>query len=127
MSTMSPLLHILIVDDDLNVRTALRDYFELSGYEVTVADDGASALRLLEEHPAFDLVLLDHRMPDKDGLEVLQEAKQAGLDAPVLMLTGYHTPEFCEEARQLGAADCLAKPFAADELLERIGEIIRAS
>ena len=124
---MNPLLHILIVDDDPNVRMSLRDYFELSGYDVTVAGDGESALKVLEKHMSFDLVLLDHRMPGKDGLEVLQAAKQAGLKAPVLMLTGYHTPEFCEEARQLGAADCLSKPFAADELLERIDDIIRTA
>jgi two-component system response regulator AtoC len=107
---------ILVVDDDRGLRKSLTLILEDAGYDVLVAQDGAEGLAMaLGESP--DIVLCDVRMPRKDGLAFLEEYRDAGGDALVLVMTAYGSLEQAVEAMKAGAYDYLPKPFGADEVL----------
>jgi DNA-binding NtrC family response regulator len=107
---------ILAVDDDREITTWLKKTLEYRRYEVSVADDGPAALRALEAS-AFDLVLLDIKMPGMDGLTVLHRIKEAHPDLPVVMISAHGTIETAVEATREGAFDFLPKPLDLDKLL----------
>ncbi len=107
---------ILIVDDELNIRTALAKILEKAGYEVTAVESGDHALGLLQETP-FDLVITDLKMVGADGLDVLRALKQSQPDTEVLLLTAYGTIESAVEAMKLGAYDYLTKPADPERLV----------
>jgi len=119
-------LRILIVDDE----TALREQLEktLSGqrYMVETASNGEEALDRLFD-AAYDLIILDIMMPGTDGFMVLENARKAGVDTPVIMLTARGDVDDRVKGLDLGADDYLAKPFSADELLARIRALFRRS
>jgi DNA-binding response OmpR family regulator len=110
---------ILVVDDDPEVRMATRDFLSSKGYEVTVAEGGREALRLLATSPA-DVVLLDVAMPDMDGMETLKRIVTAHPDMPVIMVTANADIEITSKVLQLGAADYVPKPFDLDYLDQAI-------
>jgi DNA-binding NtrC family response regulator len=114
---------ILIVDDDIRVRRMLKDVMEMQGYEVSEADDGASGLTVLME-TAFDLVLSDIMMPVKDGLQMLGEAREAGIETPVIMLTAHASVERAIEAIRLGAQDFVEKPPSMQRLLVTVRNVL---
>ncbi len=114
---------ILIVDDDIRVRRMLKDIMELQEYTVTEAEDGAEGLKAMTE-TAFDLVLSDIMMPGKDGLEMLGEARVAGIDTPVIMLTAHATIERAIEAVRLGAQDFVEKPPSMQRLLVTVKNVL---
>jgi len=115
--------HILVVDDEQYVRELLRRTLEQEGYAVTLAADGSSALvRLREQTP--DLVLLDIRMPDLTGYQVLERIREQ-FDVPVIMLTGVLEPTVVEQSVGLGADDYIRKPFNPRVLLARIEAKLR--
>lgn len=117
---------ILIVEDDAGVRAAVADTLDAFGYESAMAEDGAKGLsRALGE--AFDLVLLDVRMPRMDGHAVLAELRRARPGMPVIFLTA--RGESDERVRGLrgGADDYVVKPFGAEELVARIEAVLRRS
>jgi two-component system, OmpR family, response regulator MprA len=117
--------HLLVVDDDPNLLRMLRRGFVLGGYTVAAVEDGASALRLLRERDA-DLVVLDVMLPEPlDGLEVARRLRAAGSQVPILMLTARGQLEEKLAGFQSGADDYLAKPFAFEELLARVGALLR--
>ncbi|RMG98433.1 MAG: sigma-54-dependent Fis family transcriptional regulator [Deltaproteobacteria bacterium] len=106
---------ILVVDDERSVRDVLEIALSSAGHQVTCAESGATALRLLDER-AFDVVLSDLTMPGIDGMEVLRHAS-ARPDPPlVIMITAFATAETAVEAMRLGAYDYIAKPFKVDEI-----------
>ncbi|WP_347490685.1 sigma-54-dependent transcriptional regulator [Desulfoscipio sp. XC116] len=106
---------ILIVDDEEHMCWALDRAMRQEGYQAIVAYRGQQGLDLIrEESPA--LVILDLRMPDMDGMEVLKEAKAINPKLPVIMLTAHGTIETAIEAMKMGAADYITKPFDLDEL-----------
>ena len=109
---------ILVVDDELQILDMLKCTLEDEGYDVDVAADGKSALVLLPEHKP-DLVLLDIRMPDLDGYEVLEFIREKS-EVPVIMLTGAVDPISVYQSINLGADDYVRKPFYTRELLARI-------
>ena len=109
---------ILVVDDELQILDMLKCTLEDEGYDVDVAADGKSALVLLPEHKP-DLVLLDIRMPDLDGYEVLEFIREKS-EVPVIMLTGAVEPISVYQSINLGADDYVRKPFYTRELLARI-------
>ncbi len=124
MPTQTPVNYrMLIVDDDPDIATALQDYFEINDYDVTVAHDGEQALEQMRSEP-FDIVLLDVMLPNKSGFEVLKEARSAGIDHPVLMLTARGEKENVLQGFGLGAEDYITKPFNADELAARVKAIL---
>lgn len=106
---------VLIVDDEKNILITLRRAFEVAGYQAEVAGGGRLALEKLRESP-YDLVLLDVKMPDIEGLEVLQQLRASGNDVPVLVMSGHGTIETAVQATKLGAHDFLEKPISTDKL-----------
>ncbi|MFN8004088.1 MAG: sigma-54 dependent transcriptional regulator [Acidobacteriota bacterium] len=107
---------ILIVDDQHSVRFGLRSLLEGEGYRVLEADTGAQALALITEQ-APQLILLDLRLPDTDGLTLLPRIKAIDDEAPIIMLTAHGTIETAITALKNGAENFLTKPFDPDSLL----------
>ena len=108
--------HLLIVDDEANTLASLSRAFRLAGHEATVCDNAAKALELAKTQN-FDLILSDVVMPGKDGLTLLEELKQQGVSAPVVMMSGQAHIEMAVRATRLGALDFLEKPISSDKLL----------
>src|SRR5438034_734795 len=107
---------LLIIEDELPMRTALKDCLEAEGYRVLIAVEGQSGLeRALKEKP--DLILLDIMLPKLDGFAVCAELRRLAHDVPVLMLTAKGQVEDRVSGLDAGADDYLVKPFSTDELL----------
>ncbi len=115
--------HILVVDDERNLRVSLTLIFERAGYSVSAAADACEALKFLQMG-AFDLVFLDLKMPDMDGLTLLKGIREFYPDMPVLILTAHATLESAIEAVREGARDYLLKPVDPPQILARVREII---
>jgi len=107
---------ILLVEDEKLIRWSLANRLSKEGYSVVEVDRGSEALKALEENE-IDLVLLDYRLPDTDGIHVLKNIGPRFRDLPVIMMTAYSTVESAIEAMKLGAFDYLNKPFEIDELI----------
>ena len=108
-------LTLLIVDDEEKVRLLLEEFFTNEGYRVILASCGKEGLeKFVETAPA--LVLLDIRLPDIDGIEMLEELKGLNKECPVIMATGYASVGSAIKAMKLGAVDYIIKPFRLDEL-----------
>ena len=115
--------HLLIVDDDPEIRALLRDYLERHGYRVSAAGDGGAMWQALERE-GVDLVVLDLMLPGEDGL-VLCRQLRAGSDLPVIMLTALGEETDRIVGLEMGADDYVAKPFNPRELLARIRGVLR--
>ncbi len=107
---------LLIADDDVEIRESLAALIARTGWEVTQAGDGLEALRAIEESPPH-LLLLDLKMPEKGGEQVLEEVRFLEPDLPVVILTGHGDIEGAVRAMKLGAHDFLTKPPDPDHLL----------
>lgn len=107
---------ILVVDDAEGIRTYLAHLLEAKGYDVDTAEDGRSALALLEGGAAPDAILLDIMMPGIDGIETLRRIRAFNLELPVVMLSVIGRAASIVEAMSLGAVDYLNKPFEEEEL-----------
>jgi DNA-binding NtrC family response regulator len=108
---------VLVIEDEPVVRAAVRRVLEAAGLRVAAADDAGSGLR----HPDLDgcrMVVCDVMLPDASGMDVLRQVRARRPDLPVVLMTGYATPDLAVRAREAGAAAFLAKPFEASELLE---------
>ena len=115
---------ILIIEDELPMRTALADVLTGEGYRVLTAADGEAGLRrALDEQP--DLILLDLMMPRLDGYAVCAELRRLKNPAPILMLTAKGQLEDRVKGLDLGADDYLRKPFSTEELLARVRALLR--
>jgi len=110
----------LIIDDEADMRFAVRMLLERSGYSVREAENGEMALTRLEEGVP-DLALLDMRLPGMDGIQILQKIHEKQKNLPIIMVTGYGNTELAEQALQLGAEHYLSKPFHNKELIDVIG------
>src|SRR6185503_3509123 len=99
---------ILIIDDDETIRYFLPRDLEAEGFQVSTADSGGAGLRVLERE-SVDLVLLDIRLPDRNGIEVLQKIRDQWPEQIVVMLTGEPDHETAVQAMRLGARDYLTK------------------
>jgi two-component system nitrogen regulation response regulator NtrX len=113
---MSAKANILIVDDEANTLASLSRAFRLAGHEAVVCDNAARALELARSQP-FDLILSDVVMPRRDGLVLLEDLKNAGVAAPVVMMSGQAHIEMAVRATRLGALDFLEKPLTTEKLL----------
>lgn len=107
---------ILIVDDEKSIRNTLREILEYEKYEVDEAEDGEKGLRKILSN-YYDVVLLDIKMPKKDGLEVLEAMKMADIDTPAIMISGHGNVETAVESVKHGAFDYIAKPPDLNRLL----------
>lgn len=117
---------VLIADDEKNMRWVLSEALSAEGYEVIQASDGKEALAAVEEHHP-DLMVLDHKMPSPDGMEVLRKIRAKGETFPVIMLTAHGNVETAVEAMKAGATEYLTKPFDLGELKLSIDKAIRVS
>jgi DNA-binding NtrC family response regulator len=106
---------VLIIDDEAAIRETLQILLEEDGYEVINAQDGEEGLHLLDSQ-VVDLVLLDFQLPDRNGLEILQEIRERDQEMPVIMLTAHGSPETERSAMELGAANFIAKPWTNEKL-----------
>ena len=109
--------NILIVDDEEVVRHSHLRSLASTGCTARVAEDGKTALDVMERDP-FDVVLLDLRMPDIDGMDILKTIKNRWPDCEVVVITGYPSIESAKQAVKLGAFDYLAKPVGPDEVVK---------
>jgi DNA-binding response OmpR family regulator len=115
--------HILVVDDDAQIRGLLQEYLSGNGLRVSAAASGREMSVLLESE-AIDLVILDLRLADEDGM-VIARALRERLAIPVVMLTGVHEEADRVMGLELGADDYVTKPFSPRELLARIRTVLR--
>jgi two-component system OmpR family response regulator len=115
--------HILVVDDDTEIRSLLRDYLQKQGYRVTAVADGRG-LRAAVDTSRPDLIILDLMLPGEDGLTLCRELR-ARSEVPVIMLTARGEETDRIVGLELGADDYVAKPFSPRELLARIKSVLR--
>jgi DNA-binding NtrC family response regulator len=106
---------ILIVEDEESMRQALREWLTEGGYKVETAKDGEEGLKIISDHDVA-LVLLDLRLPGKDGISVLKEAKNIRPQLKVIIITAYPSPQTKIAALKEGAVDYLPKPFDMNDL-----------
>lgn len=115
---------ILLVEDEENLQEALKLNLELEGYEITIASDGAEALRKVEGE-YFDLLILDIMLPEIDGISVCETIRLKNTVLPILMLSARSSSADRVLGLKKGADDYLTKPFNLEELLLRIDKLIR--
>lgn len=118
--------HILVVDDDASIRLLLRTFFEKIGYLVTVASNGAEALRFFRQSPTkqpIDVVLLDMKMPGMDGIEVCEELRQSS-DVPVIVLSGMEEDTSLLTKVGLGIEDFIQKPFRIRDVESKVKDTL---
>ena len=115
---------ILAVDDSATFRKVLGHSLREGGYEVTEAQDGSSALKILEETPV-DIVITDLTMPGMDGIELVRKIKSQGRyeDLPVILLSTVSEKEVLERGREAGAAGWIVKPFEPEELISVVEQL----
>ena len=111
---------ILIVEDEKLIRMSLRESLSSEGYVVSEAETGEAGLHRIRED-APDLVLLDYRLPDMTGIDVLRKAREIAPESGVILVTAHSTIGSAVEAIKLGAYDYLNKPVNLDDLLATIG------
>ncbi len=116
---------ILIVDDDINLCTVLSDELNEIGYSSLFATNADDAFKILDGGISFDLILLDLKMPEKDGFYVLKNLRQKGFDTKVIVLTAYADVKSAIESARLGASDFISKPYDLDELIITIRKVIQ--
>jgi two-component system response regulator AtoC len=117
--------HVLIVDDENNIRRVLAAMLKRDGYEVTTAADGEQALGAMHR-AQIDVVVTDLVMPHMGGLELLKACATAHPDVPVIMITAHGTVDTAVEAMKAGAFDYISKPFDQEELRKVIAKACRA-
>jgi two-component system, NtrC family, response regulator AtoC len=115
---------VLIADDEKNMRWVLKEALSAEGYEVVEAVDGKEALSAVEEEEP-DLMVLDHKMPAPNGMEVLRRIRAKGHEFPIIMLTAHGNVATAVEAMKAGATEYLTKPFDLEELKLSIDKAIR--
>jgi len=107
---------VLVVDDEEGIRQSLGDILEDEGYEVISAENGSDALSIIETDSP-DLVFLDIWLPDRDGIEILEEIRTKKPTLPVVMISGHATIDLAVKATRIGAYDFLEKPLSLDRVL----------
>ena len=120
------MMHILIVDDDHDIRTLLAEYLQDNGMDSTTAADG-NAMWLALEARNYDLIVLDLNLPGKDGLSLCRDLQARGSSPPIIMLTARSESIDRIVGLEIGADDYLGKPFEPRELLARIRSVLRRS
>jgi len=118
--------HILIVDDDPELRDTVREYFDLNGYDVSSADGGEAMERVLAMR-SVDVVLMDLNLPGEDGLALTRKLRDRTTGMAIIMLTGAGETIDRILGLEMGADDYLPKPFDLRELLARVKSVLRRS
>lgn len=116
-------VHILIVDDEPDIRELIREGLKTAGYECFSAGDGYEGLKVLEEKP-IDVVISDITMPRMNGIEFARRIRES-YDADVILVTGYIETYSYDQAMELGVSDFLQKPIGLNELMLRLRRVLR--
>jgi DNA-binding NtrC family response regulator len=117
---------VLVIDDEAIVRTSSKRTLVPEGYEVRLAESGRAGIDILEQE-SFDIVLLDLKMPDMDGIEVLKVIMERWPGTKVIIVTGFSTVDTAVQALRLGAFNHIEKPFTPDSLLAAVKEAFEKS
>jgi DNA-binding response OmpR family regulator len=115
---------VLIIDDEENIRQMLRLTLETAGYEVREAGDGMEAFAILGGDPAWNVILLDQRLPVMEGTEVLRRIKVLAPQARVVMMTAFASVELAVQAMKLGATDFLRKPMTPEVVRNAVAAVL---
>ena len=110
-----PNRRVLIVDDEAIVRESIKEWLKDTGFDVTTAESGEEALDMMKKQD-FGVVILDFRLPQKTGIEVLKEVKAVKPDIKSIIITAYPSDESADEAKKLGVIDYLIKPIVPEDL-----------
>lgn len=117
---------ILLVEDEAHIRDAVKLNLELDGYEVVATGNGRKALELFAgQH--FDLLLLDVMLPEVDGFDITEKVRLSNVEVPILLLTAKDMSQDRVMGLKKGADDYLTKPFNLEELLLRVGKLLKRS
>ena len=119
-------IRTLIIEDEQLIRWSLRQKFEERGYETREAENGVAALEALDGE-AYDLIMLDYKLPDMTGLEILAKVRESDTDVVIIMMTAFSTIESAVEAMKLGAYDYITKPFAMDQLFRTVDKALETT
>ncbi len=122
---MSTKQNVLICDDQVTIRSSLGESLRDEGFVVREAEDGATAIAAVRKEVP-DLVLLDLKLPDSTGVEVLRELRESGVDVPVILMTAYGDTPTAVEAMKLGAYDFVAKPYSLAEMKAKVHGALKA-
>jgi len=114
---------ILIVDDQKGVRRLLEELFKKEGWEVRSAGDGLEAIQKVEELVP-DLILMDVKMPNMNGLEATHEIMERNSGIPIIMMTAYGEIEVVKQALDAGVKRCISKPFDIMELRDMVNKLM---
>ena len=114
---------VLIVDDDLGMRTVLKDILEESGYIISTAEDGESAIEIIEKE-SFDLIITDLKMPNMDGMAFLDYIEHNRPELKVVVVSAFGQGEKYKQAKLLGAFEFLSKAVRIEELKKVIDNVI---
>jgi DNA-binding NtrC family response regulator len=117
-------MKILVVDDDAIVIKSCKRILEAEGFEVSSAPSAENALEAMKTFD-FDLMLIDVKMPKRDGIYLMREIKKNWPEIPTIVMSGYPTPETITEVLRLGATLFIPKPFRPDELVKSVREAIK--
>lgn len=117
-------ISILVVEDEVAIRTGLVDVLVYHGYRVDYAEEGEAGLEKAT-HGDFDLILLDIMLPNMDGFEVCEKIREKDKKQPIIMLTAKSTDEDVIKGLTLGADDYVAKPFSISQLILRVKAVLR--
>jgi two-component system response regulator HydG len=115
---------ILVVDDEFGDRETLKGILEDKGYRVATARDGAETILMVKEKH-YDVIFLDVRLPDMNGVETYEQVQQIDPRATVIMMTGYSEEELVERAIHKGAHICIHKPYDMDQVIALVEDIAR--
>ena len=117
---------ILVAEDEKTQRDLLEGFLKREGFSVDAAANGREALQKLQEN-LFDIVVIDYKMPEMDGLQTLKEIRRRYMDLPVVMMTAFGTVETAVASMKEGALDYLTKPIDLEELLIILQKVIERS
>jgi DNA-binding NtrC family response regulator len=116
-------MKILVVDDEQVVLNSCKRVLKAEGFEVCLVPSAEEALEAMKRD-VFGLLLIDVKMPERDGMYLIEEVKKRWPAIPLIVMSGYDTQETIEEAARVGAVVFIAKPFTPDELIKTVRQVI---
>jgi two-component system cell cycle sensor histidine kinase/response regulator CckA len=116
---------ILLIDDDPLIRSLGKELLEHLGFEVEAAQDGGEGLEIYRRLGHADLVILDYYLPDRDGLQILQDLRAVDPEVRVLVASGFFSSQEVESIKETGAAGFIYKPYRLAELEDRIFQVLQ--
>ncbi|MGV1099616.1 response regulator [Thiovibrio sp. JS02] len=119
--------HILIVEDEKHTRLALNIVLRQAGFNVLMASNGRDAWEQVRKQPssqAISLIITDFKMPELDGIGLIDKLQEAGIAIPIMVITGYGDNELMLQLRRRGCAAYIDKPFIPEEVLSRVANVL---